>query len=135
MKRVFALTIALLSFGTAAALADNGGISGSVVDVTTGRTLANVPITITRVESTPRTWTTKTNSKGQFSDITLEPGRYIVVATFPGMTIGCAVDDVYGGQTVQMKIGVGRPNIMCTGPRVHPALIDPSATADVYRIQ
>ena len=105
-----------------------------MVDVNTGHTLSNVPITITKVESTPRSWNTKTNAKGQFANITLEPGRYIVVASFPGMTIGCAVDDVFSGQTLRMKIGVGHKDIMCSGPRVHPALVDPSATADVYRI-
>ena len=135
MKRLIALTLALAGFTTAMALADdNGGIVGSVVDVNTGHSLSNVPITITRVEAQPRSWTTTTNGRGQFSNITLEPGRYIVVASFPGMTIGCAVDDVYGGQTVRMRIGVGHKDIMCSGPRVHPALVDPSATADVYRI-
>jgi hypothetical protein len=136
MKKL-AIMLAMAGLMGATALADQtGGIVGSVVDTTTGQTLSNVPISITRVEASPQSWTTKTNSHGNFSDITLQPGRYIVVATFPGHTIGCAVDDVYGGQVVKMKIGVGGAHaIMCSGPRVHPALVDPSAVSDVYRIQ
>jgi hypothetical protein len=33
-----------------------------------------------------------------------------------------------------MKLTVGRNSIMCSGPRVHSALIDPNAGASVYRI-
>jgi hypothetical protein len=129
------IALALAGFMATAALADQtGGIVGSVVDASTGKPLANVPVGITRVESTPRTWNTKTNAKGTFSDITLEPGRYLVVATLPGATLGCAIDDVFGGQVVHLKIGVGGTGVSCTGPRVHPALVDPSAAADVYRI-
>jgi len=134
MKHVIA-ALALAGLMGAPALADvNGGIVGSVVDTTTGRTLANVPITITRVEASPRSWNTKTNSKGTFTNIALEPGRYLVVALLPGQTLGCAVDDVFGGQTVHLKIGIGGSKLTCTGPRAHPALVDPSAVSDVYRI-
>ena len=78
MKYVIA-ALALAGLMGATALADaTGGIVGSVVDSTTGKTLANVPISITRVEASPQTWNTKTNGKGAFSDITLQPGRYLV---------------------------------------------------------
>jgi Carboxypeptidase regulatory-like domain len=128
--------LALAGLMGATALADvNGGIVGSVVDTTTGKTLSNVPISITRVESSPRSWTTKTNSKGSFSNVALEPGRYLVVATLPGQTLGCAVDDVFGGQTVHLKIGIGGSKLSCDGPRAHPAMVDPSAVSDVYRIE
>lgn len=130
--------IALAIFGlmaAPAAAANTGGIVGTVVDSSTGKALSSVPISITRVESSPRSWTTKTNAQGTFSNITLEPGQYIVVATFPGVTLGCAVDDVFEGQVVRMKIlASARPQLTCSGPRVHPALVDASATADVYRM-
>ncbi|HTX59229.1 MAG TPA: carboxypeptidase-like regulatory domain-containing protein, partial [Verrucomicrobiae bacterium] len=118
-----------------AASADQpGGIVGSVFQVGSGRLMPGVLITISRVESHPLERVVKTDRNGHFADIGLRPGRYIVMATLPGQTLGCAIDDVYGGQTVQMRIGVGSPQPLCIGPRVHPSLVDPSATADVYRI-
>ncbi len=74
------------------------------------------------------------NGRGFFSDITLEPGRYVVMARVPGKVEGCAVDDVIGGEVAHVKIKIGNDTVMCSGPRVHPALVDPNATADVYRI-
>ena len=81
-----------------------------------------------------RIMTLHTNNHGFFSDVTLEPGRYVVMARFPDKVEGCAVDDVIGGEVSRMKVEIGRGTIMCSGPRVHPALVDPNATADVYRI-
>jgi hypothetical protein len=52
----------------------------------------------------------------------------------PGKVLGCAVDDVQSGEVSRLKIEIGRDNIVCSGPRVHAALIDPNATADIYRI-
>jgi hypothetical protein len=56
------------------------------------------------------------------------------MARFPGKVEGCAVDDVMGGEVTRMRIEIGHDAIMCTGPRVHSALVDPNATADVYHI-
>ena len=56
------------------------------------------------------------------------------MARFPGKVEGCAVDDVMGGEVARMRIEIGHDSIMCSGPRIHPALVDPNATADVYRI-
>jgi hypothetical protein len=135
MKYLIA-ALALAGLMGATALADaSGGIVGSVVDTTTGKSLSNVPITITRVESSPRSWNTKTNGKGSFTQLSLEPGRYLVVATLPGQTIGCALDDIFTGETIHLKIGIAGSKLVCAGPRAHPALVDPSAVSDVYRIE
>ncbi len=56
------------------------------------------------------------------------------MARFPGKVEGCAVDDVMGGEVARMKIEIGHDAIMCSGPHIHPALVDPNATASVYRI-
>ena len=76
----------------------------------------------------------ETNSRGFFSDITLDPGRYVDHGAVPGKVEGCAVDDVMGGEVARMRIEIGHASIMCSGPRVHPALVDPNATASIYRI-
>jgi len=132
------LALAGLAMMAAPAFADQlGGISGTVVDAKTGQTMPNVTLYYYRapyLENGPNHIVKlETNRRGFFSDITLNPGRYIIMAQVPGKVEGCAVDDVIGGETARMKIAIGHDSIMCSGPRVHPALVDPNATADVYR--
>jgi hypothetical protein len=135
----------LVSFLTLAAmiatpaLADQpGGISGYVTDATTGHPVAHAKIFYYRapyLDNGPNhVMMLKTNANGFFSDVTLQPGRYIVMARSAGKVEGCAVDDVMGGEVARVSMVVGGANIVCSGPRVHPALVDPNATADVYRI-
>jgi hypothetical protein len=137
MKQL-AIVLALAGAFGAAALADEpGGISGTVVDAKTGQPMAHATLYYYRSpyhETSTRIMTLQTNNRGYFSDVTLEPGRYVVMARFPGKVQGCAVDDVVGREVTRMKIEIGHDSIMCSGPRVHPALVDPNATADVYRI-
>jgi len=38
------------------------------------------------------------------------------------------------GEVARVRIEMGHDALMCSGPRVHPALVDPNASADVYRI-
>lgn len=131
----------ILALAAAAALpafaADLGGISGSVVDAKTGAPISHAKLYYYRapyVDNGTRLMTLQSNARGFFSDVTLEPGRYVIMARLPGKVEGCAVDDVIGGEVVRLRIQIGHDAIMCTGPRVHPALVDPNATADVYRI-
>jgi hypothetical protein len=135
------ITILLALAGSLAlpALADQpGGISGTVVDAKTGQPIPHATLYYYRapyLEQGPNhIMTLRANGHGAFNDITLEPGRYIIMARFPGKVEGCAVDDVMGGEVARMRIEIGHNAIMCSGPRVHPALVDPNATADVYRI-
>jgi hypothetical protein len=137
MKRL-ATMLALASLIAAPALAEPmGGITGYVTDASTGQPIAHAAILYYRapyVENVTTLKKVETNSRGFFSDITLEPGRYILMTTVPGKVMGCAVDDVMNGEIARVKIVVGHQEIYCSGPRVHAALIDPNATADVYRI-
>ena len=138
MKQI-AIMLALAGSLAATALADQpGGISGSVVDAKTGQPMAHAKLYYYRApyhENSPNhIMTLETNARGFFSDVTLDPGRYVVMARFPGKVEGCAVDDVVGGEVAHLRIEIGHDAIMCSGPRVHPALVDPNATADVYRI-
>lgn len=138
MKQI-AIMLALAGSLAAAALADQpGGISGSVVDAKTGQPMAHAKLYYYRApyheNGSNRIMTLETNTRGFFSDVTLDPGRYVVMARFPGKVEGCAVDDVIGGEVAHLRIEIGHDVIMCSGPRVHPALVDANATADVYRI-
>jgi hypothetical protein len=138
MKQL-AIVLALAGALVAPAFADQlGGISGTVVDAKTGQPIAHATLYYYRtpyLENGPNhIMTLQSNGRGFFSNVTLEPGRYIVMARFPGKVEGCAVDDVIGGEVARMKVEIGHDQIMCSGPRIHPALVDPNATADVYRI-
>jgi hypothetical protein len=137
MKRLASM-LALASFLAVPAMADApGGISGYVTSLSTGAPIAHAKISYYRapyVENVTVLKRLETDKHGFFADVTLEPGRYIVMAQVPGKVLGCAVDDVMNGETARVKIQIGRNDIMCSGPRVHAALVDPNATADVYRI-
>lgn len=138
MKR-FAIVLALAGALATPALAEQpGGIAGTVVDARSGRAMAGVTLYYYRApyleNGANRIMTLRTNPRGFFSDVTLEPGRYVVMARIGGGVQGCAVDDVIGAEVTRIKIAIGRGALMCSGPRVHPALVDPNATADVYRI-
>ncbi len=136
MKSI-AMALALAGSMAAAAPADSlGGISGTVVNAKTGQAMPGVTLYYYRApyldRGPNRIMTLTTNARGFFSDVTLDPGRYVLMARFPGKVEGCAIDDVIGGQQTRVKIEIGRDAIMCDGPRVHPALVDPNASADVY---
>lgn len=138
MKQI-AIVLALAGSMAIPALGDNlGGISGTVVDAKTGQPITHATLYYYRapyLEHGPNhIMTLQTNGRGFFSDVTLDPGRYVIMARLPGKVEGCAVDDVMGGEVTRMKIEIGRDTIMCSGPRVHSAMIDPNTSADVYRI-
>lgn len=138
MKQL-AIVLALAGSLGAAALADEpGGISGTVVDARTGQPMSHTTLYYYRspyLEKGPNhIMTLQTNAHGFFSDVTLEPGRYVIMARLPGKVEGCAVDDVMGGEVARMKIEIGHSSVMCSGPRIHSALVDPNAGASVYRI-
>jgi hypothetical protein len=137
--RNLGIMLALAGMLCAAALGDEpAGIAGTVVDASTGAPVAHSKLYYYRApyleNGANRIFELKTNARGFFSDITLTPGRYIIMARLPGKVEGCAVDDVMGGEVAHLRIEIGQTAVMCSGPRVHPALVDANATADVYRI-
>lgn len=139
--RQIATLLTLMTMLAVPALADNsnqGGISGQVVDLSSGKPIDHATVVYYKtpyLDNGPnRIMTIKTDKNGYFTDITLEPGRYILMARVPDKVLGCAVDDVQTGETARVKIEIGRDRIVCSGPRVHPTTIDPNVTADLYRI-
>ncbi|MBV9333787.1 MAG: carboxypeptidase regulatory-like domain-containing protein [Candidatus Eremiobacteraeota bacterium] len=137
--KTLAIMLALAgSFGTVALADEPAGLSGTVVDVKSGQPIPHATLYYYRspyLEKGPNhIMTLQTNDRGFFTDLTLEPGRYVIMARFPNKVQGCAVEDVMGGEVARIKVEMGHDSIMCTGPRVHPALVDPNASASVYRI-
>jgi hypothetical protein len=138
MKQI-AIVLALAGAFCLPALADqNGGIAGTVVDAKSGQPMAHAKLYYYKapyLENGPnQIKTLETNNRGYFADITLEPGRYVVMARFPDKVEGCAIDDVVGGETTHMKLEIGHDALMCSGPHIHSMTVDPNATADIYRI-
>ncbi len=137
--KTLAIMLALAGSLGSLALADEpAGLSGTVVDVKSGQPVPHATLYYYRspyLEKGPNHIATlETNDRGFFSDLTLQPGRYVIMARFPNKVQGCAVEDVMGGEVARIKVEMGHDSIMCTGPRVHPALVDPNASASVYRI-
>lgn len=138
MKQI-AIVLALVGSLLSPAFADQpGGISGTVVDAKTGQPISHATLYYYRSpyheHGDNHIMKLATNARGFFSDVTLDPGRYVIMARFPGKVEGCAVDDVIGGEVTHMRIEIGHDAIMCSGPRIHPTLVDPNATQDVYHI-
>jgi hypothetical protein len=138
--KTYAALLAIVSLLSVPALADSNtaGLSGTVVDVNSGQPIEHATILYYKTpyleNGTNRIYETKTDRKGFFSDITLEPGRYVIMARVPDRVLGCAVDDVQIGEVTRVKLEIGRDRIVCSGPRVHPTSVDPNLTADLYRI-
>lgn len=137
--KLLGIMLALAGLLVIPALADQpGGLAGTVIDLNTGQPIANATIYYYRspyLENAPnQIMSLQTDRHGFFSNISLEPGRYIVMARVPGKVQGCAVDDVMNGEIAHVRIEIGRNVVLCSGPRVHPAMVDPNATASLYRI-
>ena len=137
--KTLAIMLALAGSLSVLARADEpAGLSGTVVDVKTGQPVPNATLYYYRspyLEKGPNHIATlQANSRGFFSDLTLQPGRYVIMARFPNKVEGCAIEDVMGGEVARIKIEMGHNSIMCSGPRVHPAMVDPNASASIYRI-
>ncbi len=120
-----------------AVAADTGGITGYVMDLATGQPVSSALVGIYRLPlatNAPVIETVTTDKRGFFSNIHVAPGRYLVTANIANRTSSCAIDDIFPGQVMRMKIEVGADGQRCIGPKVHSAVVNPSETADVYRI-
>lgn len=145
MKNLLARTAALVlaaAFLPLAALADaTGGVSGVVIDRATGRPVAGATIAVYQLPAgesdrpnMTRVRALKTDRHGFFSDLSLEPGGYLITATVPRRAAACAVHAINNGVVRHLQIVVSNDShaSYCRGPYSVP--IDPDETADVYRI-
>jgi hypothetical protein len=73
-----------------------------------------------------------TDRRGYFSDIVLEPGRYVVTASVEGREAHCVIDDVFGDAVTRLQIEIGTDGARCSGPRVHSDMVNPALTSDEY---
>jgi len=138
MKYLVVMLALAIAAMTSAFAADSGGVAGYVIDLSTGKPIANVAVAIYRMPLQPKAPAIEqvsTDRNGFFANITLDPGRYLVTANVMGRMSSCVIDDVFGGYTTKIKIEVGVNTQKCLGPRVHSAIVNPSQTTDVYIIR
>jgi hypothetical protein len=137
MKRLVT-TLGLIAAMTLPAIAaDTGGVAGYVVDLASGQPVSNAAVAIYRLPldtNAPVLESAVTDRHGFFTNIHVAPGRYLVTANVANRTSSCMIDDVFPGQMLRMKIWIGADGQRCSGPKVHSAVVNPSETADVYRI-
>ncbi len=132
MKTLFVAIVAL-AISALPAFAANGGVSGTLLDEA-GRPVAGASVAIFRMpisQADMALATVKTDRHGFFSDITLPPGRYLVSSVASAQSSSCVIDDVFDGAVTRFRLRLG-PSRLCSGPRLHSAVINPALTADVY---
>jgi tetratricopeptide (TPR) repeat protein len=97
--RLVAIAVALLMGGLGApALAQSTGmIKGKVVDIASGQPVDQAKVTIEFAEGMNRKYETKTNKKGEFIQIGLQPGNYRVTAE----------KEKVGAQTFDVRVRLG----------------------------
>lgn len=135
--KALAVILGVLALAAPASASRPAGISGYVIDLDNGRALARAEVQIYRmpVENTAAPVAMLlTNVRGFFSDITLVPGRYMVVATAKGVRSGCEISNLYEGVVARFTMKISSHGERCIGRNVHSALVVPGQTADVYDV-
>jgi hypothetical protein len=137
--KALALILGILAMAVIPALAQNQptGIDGFVVNADTHKPLANAQVAIYRMplgDAATAVSTVSTNKHGFFSNVLLEPGRYVVTATTNGLRTGCQTSDIYRGAIARVRIEMARDRAYCIGKGVSASLVVPGQTADVYII-
>ncbi len=137
--KALALILGISAFAVVPALAQNQptGIDGTVISADTHKPLANAQIAIFRMplgSAATAVSTIYTNKHGFFSNVLLEPGRYVVTATANGVRTACQTSDIFRGAVARVRIEMSRDREYCIGKGVSSSMVVPGQTADVYII-
>jgi Ca-activated chloride channel family protein len=101
---VFVGLVVMVMLAAAAAQTSVGHIRGVVTD-RAGRVLPGAEVTLEREGWTKRT--TRTDAKGVFSFLAIEPGRYVVTVTLTGFAAAVQTADVTIGNTTKLTLALG----------------------------
>jgi len=135
MNYFIAAVVLAASMSLSVLAADTGGVSGRVVDVSTGKPLAHAVVAIYQlpvVKNAPVVESATTDRRGFFANLALAPGAYLVTANVMGKISSCVVDWVTSGRMTRMNIAVGLDEDQCSTPRAHPTVVNPAETTDLY---
>ena len=131
---VTALLLLSLSVAPAFAAAPGGGVAGHIVDATTGKPLAGIPLEIFRLpvrRGDVALKILKSDRHGFFADVSLPPGRYIFATAVVGLKTACEIDDVYAASQTNLRLAISEKSATCTGPGVHTAMVNSALLSDV----
>ena len=135
MRRIFAVVALFAASLLPAAAQDTSGVAGTVVDLDHQKPFANAAVGIYRLplhnDSVPVA-TSTTDRDGFFSNITLEPGRYLITANVMGMHSSCEFEELYHGVVTRVRIEVSMNGERCEGKNIRPSLVIPGQVSDVY---
>ena len=137
MKRL-ALTAVLCALSAGWGLAQSPtGVAGTVLDLDNGRPIARAEVQIYRLpleSSAAPVATLIADGRGFFTDITLAPGRYVIVANANGVRTGCEISELHDGVVDRLRMEISSKGERCIGKNVRSALVVPGQTADVYTV-
>ena len=128
------LLVSMLAQGTWALAGTTGGISGTVVDATTNRPVADATVT---VSSPSGGATATTNGAGSFNFLTLGPDTYTVSATKTGYNSASQSGvTVFADQTHTLTLAISPAlrTIANVTARAAGNLVKPGTTADIYSV-
>jgi hypothetical protein len=130
---VLALLVMLVQ-GTWVLAGTTGGLSGTVTDVTNGKALAGVKVTVT---SPSQNVTATTDQAGKYSFVSLAPDTYTLIVSAPGyQPVSVGGITVQADQTLTYSVTASKSitEIGRTRSRSATDLVKPGQTADVYSI-
>jgi hypothetical protein len=128
------LLVSMLAQGTWALAGTTGGISGTVVDATTGRAVADATVT---ASSPSGGGTATTNSAGNFNFLTLAPDTYTISATKTGYNSASQSGvTVFADQTHTLTLAIqpALRTIANVTARAAGNLVKSGTTADIYSV-
>lgn len=129
------LAVLALMVVPAFAITGDGGIAGHVFGPD-GQPVANANVGVFRLplhQVDKAVAVTKTDSKGYFMKMPLQPGRYMFDVSLPGNTSACAVHDVVEDTVTNLAFHLSAHS-GCAPVRVHESMVNGNLTSDVYII-
>jgi hypothetical protein len=128
------LLVAMLAQGTWALASTTGGISGQVVDSTTGKAVADATVT---ANSPSGGATATTDAGGNFHFLTLSPDTYTISATKSGYNSASRSGvTVFADQTYTLTLAISPAlrTIANVTARAAGNLVKPGTTSDIYSV-
>lgn len=137
--RALALILGILAAAVVPTLAQNQptGVDGFVINADTRKPLTKVQVAIFRMpigNAATAVSTLYTDKHGFFSNVLLEPGRYVITATADGVRTACETSDIFRGAVARVRIEMSRDHEYCIGKGVSSSLVVPGQGANVYII-
>lgn len=137
--KALAVTLALLATCCIPVGAQSrpAGIVGHVINLDNGRPIVGIDVEVYHmpiINVQGPVAKLKTDRTGFFRDITLKPGRYLVVANALGVRSACQISQLYDGVVSSMRMEISSKHERCIGKNVQSSLVVPGQTADVYII-